>query len=179
MNTMLYEFVEPLQLMILVHGEKAPSREEWDPYAAMCHEKFYKNEMSRVFVFGEGPGPSAAQREKLRHQPRKEWPLQTAVITHSLVARGIVTALSWFYEIRGFAPSAIDDAFAYLAIPRERWLWVRTNVAQKRMRLSGTYALDESVELTDAIGTLDEIVTERLPKLRARVQRARGAGGLR
>lgn len=175
MNTMLYEFVEPLKLMILVHADKAPSHAEWDPYAAMCQEKFAKNLMNKVFVFGDGPGPSASQREKLRYEPRKEWPLHSAVITHSLVARGLVTALSWFYEIRGFAPSAIDDAFEYLSIPRSQWLMVRTNVAQKRMRLSGTYALDEKVELTDTIGTLDEIVTARLPKLRAQVQRARAS----
>lgn len=176
---MLYEFVEPLRLMIMVHGEKAPAPDEWDPYAAALHHWYGKNAINRVFVFADGPGPSAMQREKIRYQARAECPVHTAVITHSLVARGIVTALSWFFEIRPFPPGAIDQAFEYLSLPRSQWLALRTNIAQKRVRLTGTGVIDESFELSETIGALDDLVTERLPKLRARVQRARGPSPLK
>jgi hypothetical protein len=180
MNTMLFEYVEPLRLMILVHGERAPTDAEWDPYVAMLRAKWALDRpLRRVFVYGDGPGPNASQRQKLRYEPRDDRPISTAVITHSLVARGIVTALSWFFEIRAFSPGSIDDSFEYLEVPRSEWLMVRTAIATMRMRLTGTRSIDEKVELSDSIATLDELITERLPKLRARVQRARGAGGLR
>jgi hypothetical protein len=64
---------------------------------------------------------SAKQRKQVQH-----WFLQSkargAVITNSTVARGVVTAISWFkVPIRAFAPGDLTSAFEYASVaPHER-----------------------------------------------------------
>lgn len=82
-----------------------------------------------------------------------------------------MTALSWFFEIRGFSPSEIDPAFDYLEIATTERQSVRVKLAEMRLRLLS----DDALTTTDAIANVDDVITERLPKLRARVQ-AQAAG---
>lgn len=170
MSTIVWEHVEHLRLMVLVHNDEAPTDAEWDTYAATLHALYAKQGIERILVFGDGPGPNARQRQKLHYKGAT--PVQTAVVTHSVIARGIVTALRWFFEIRAFAPAEMDEAFEYLRIPRLQWFTVRKCVGDLRMKVSGA-SLPTQFELTDTIGRLDEIVTDRLPKLRERMTRAR------
>lgn len=167
---MLWQYVEHLRLMILVHGDAPPSDPDWEVYASELHRIYPQGKLRRVLVFSDGPGPNASQRQRLHHNGVH--PLQTAVVTHALLARGIVTALSWFYEIRAFAPTALDAAFSYLTIPQTEWTTIRKTVATLRMQLSEPAAPAQSFELTETIGKLDELVTDRLPRLRERMKRA-------
>jgi hypothetical protein len=177
MSTMLYEYFEEARLIVLVHGESAPSDDEWEPYIALLNETYYTGRLRRVFVFGDGPGPNARQREKL-HYKASHGPLRISVVTHSLLARGIVTALSWFYEIRAYAPGEVEGAFDYLTLQPADRRKVREVVAQFRVRLSMSSEFPSigAIELSDTIKNLDELVADRLPKLRERVRRARAGG---
>lgn len=157
--------------MVLVHSEAAPDPAEWDVYAARLHELHGADRVTRVLVFGEGPGPTASQRQKLHYKNGK--PVKVAVLTHSLLSRGIVTALSWFFEIKAFAPTEFDTSLDFLGIPRMAWVDVRKCVVGLRIRLCGIPGTTASFNLTDTIGRLDDLVTDRLPKLRERMRRRR------
>lgn len=138
MTTMLWEFVGPLQLVVLVHGAKAPGDAEWEAYAAWLHAVYGSGKLRRVLVFADGPGPNARQRQRLHYFG--EHTVSTAVVTHTVVARGVVTALSWFYEIRAFSPVKLDAALEYLAIPRFDRIGVRKTIAALRDQLSSASA---------------------------------------
>ena len=136
-NTILWRYLEDLPLMVLVHNDMPPADDEWDVYAAKLHELQPIGRLQRVLVLGEGStGPNSRQRQKMHYE--KEPPVKVAVVTPSFVGRGVATALSWFFAIRAFAPTNIDDAFEYLAIPRRDWPAVRHVVATLRLQLSSS-----------------------------------------
>jgi hypothetical protein len=137
MTTMLWQFVEALQLMILVHGDVAPTDTEWSAYSDLLQREYRRRRVRRVLVFGDGPGPKPSQRKTLHHIiERGDHPLHTAVLAQGVVARGIVTALNLFYEIRAFPPTEMADAFEYLGIPEIDWYMVKRIVATFRDQLS-------------------------------------------
>lgn len=109
---------------IVVHNARNPNREEWDEYLAVSlagnvavgHDlaKF------RQLVFTDGGGPNAAQRKasadlaKGRENGDK---VKVAVVSRSVVARGIVTAFRWLgFPLRSFAPDQLAEAFEFLAL---------------------------------------------------------------
>jgi hypothetical protein len=71
-----------------------------------------------VLVIADGPdaeGPDAAQRAKMARAGLLRVP--TAVVTESVLARGIMTAVSWLgATIRGFSPQQLFQAYEYLKI---------------------------------------------------------------
>lgn len=177
MKTILWQYVEHLQLMVLVHSEAHPTDAEWDVYCEALRRVYPEGRLRRVLVFCDGPGPTTAQRRKL--QDRKQYgddPPLTAVVTHGIVARSIVSALSWFYEIRSFSPAELDGAFRYLGIADIESYLLRRIVATLRVQLTALVPLPASSEMTDTIGKLDELVTDRLPKLRERLRSATRKG---
>jgi hypothetical protein len=103
---------------LLAHSEKPPVDAEWDEYLKFLVES--KHPSARLLVLTQGGGPSAAQRGRLRtvleHYPKKKLP--TAILTGSVVARGIVTAISWFDQsIEAFPPQQLGAAIKYLGLP--------------------------------------------------------------
>src|SRR5580704_8952938 len=73
----------------------------------------------RVLVVTEGGSPTAGQRAALSNvtdQHRNA--SKVAVCTDSTMARGAITALSWFLPnaYRAFSPADIDKAIAYLEL---------------------------------------------------------------
>ena len=72
-----------------------------------------------VLVIADGPdaaGPDAAQRAKMARAGMLRVP--TAVVTESVLARRIMTAVSWIGggSIRAFAPEQLHRAFEFLKI---------------------------------------------------------------
>lgn len=170
MKTMLWQHVEHLQLMVLVHSESPPTDAEWDLYCARLHVEHPSGLLRRILVFCDGPGPTVAQRRKLQDRGKYgDKPPFTAVVTHGIIARSIVSALSWLYDIRSYAPAELDDAFRYLSIPDIEWYMLRRIVATLRVQLTASATISSSPEVTDMVGRLDELVTDRLPKLRSRL----------
>jgi hypothetical protein len=179
-KTLRYEVVG--KLVVLVHAERAPSDLEWDDYARALGSRI--GETTGVLVVTDGAGPNGSQRAKMNELVEKGGgSFPTAVITHSLVARGIVTALSWFNpKLHAFAPTELTAALSHVgADPRQREDLLR-RILHMRLELSSEpghqvtspQAMDETVALMEAL------LESRLPKLREKMaNRSETAGAKR
>lgn len=113
-RTLAYRFWER-QVLILVHTKDAPADDEWKAYCDDAHK--WRAQIRGILVLSEGGGPNSVQRGELETAlERPEG--KTAVVTLSRVARGIVTALSWFTpKIKAFSTLQIPAALEYLEVP--------------------------------------------------------------
>ncbi|WP_394836434.1 hypothetical protein LVJ94_05955 [Pendulispora rubella] len=115
-------------------------------------------------VVTDGPGPNAAQRETMNK--RIPAPFLVAVVTHAVMARRIVSVLSWFNpNIRAFAPADLPAALDYLDVRAEDQAGVIERVAEMRIQLSGAGV--ESV-----LDPMKAVIT-RLSQLRENIERSR------
>lgn len=123
--------------LILVHPEGPPTDGDWDKYLAFLEEN--RSDRVRLLVSTLGGGPSAQQRTRLRtvvdRYPGKK--LTTAILTGSTLARGMVTAISWFIPgLEAFAPNQLGAALDYLGIPRALETDVSRTITQLRQKLA-------------------------------------------
>jgi hypothetical protein len=102
--------------LVLAHGEKAPAPDEWTAYVAFL-TKHWVQDVSRLLVVTPGPAPSAAQRKEMNAGGAFKG--RCSIVTPSAIARGIVTALSWFSKdvYATFAPQELDKAIDFLQLP--------------------------------------------------------------
>lgn len=105
------------RLLILVHTKDAPENDEWKEYVESARK--WRQEIQGFLVVSDGGGPNTMQRAELdeaidiEHHPGK-----TAVVTISRIARGIVTAISWFSPgIKAFGTNQMSQAIEYLGTP--------------------------------------------------------------
>ena len=104
-------------VIYVAHSSETPVNEDWDAFldAVATYER--SNGRVRFLVNTEMAGPNAAQRRKLNDlMNRLGSKLRVAVLSESMVVRGIIQALSWMnvIEIRSFPPGAIAAALGYL-----------------------------------------------------------------
>lgn len=102
---------------VLVLSERPPDEADWASWVAYIAEHISPETAPRVLVVTEGGAPSAAQRASLsRVTERHRHAAKVAVCTDSALARGAITALSWFMPnaYRAFSRGALDDAAHYL-----------------------------------------------------------------
>lgn len=113
-RTLAYRFWER-QVIVLVHTKDSPTEEEWKAYCDDARK--WRTQIRGILVLSEGGGPNSVQRGELEVAlDRPE--AKTAVVTLSRVARGIVTAMSWFTpKIKAFSTLQIPAALEYLDIP--------------------------------------------------------------
>ena len=102
-------------LVILVQGAATPSDAEWQAYVRDVER--WLPEIERGLIISDGGGPSSSQRRMmnalLARAGRKS--VRCAVVSSSLMARGIVNALNLFNPgIRVFRPEAMLDALAHV-----------------------------------------------------------------
>lgn len=124
--------------VLLVHSEEAPTDREWDAYIDFVNAQL--PDRIRILVVSNGGTPSAPQRNQIKDVatqfPDKTIP--TAVITTSVLARGAVTAINWFFKnVRAFAPMEIAEALKFLEIPPEAEAPVQQALAELQAKLSG------------------------------------------
>jgi hypothetical protein len=113
-RTLAYRFWER-QVVVLVHTKDSPTDEEWKTYCDDARK--WRAQIRGILVLSEGGGPNSVQRGELEVAlDRPE--AKTAVVTLSRVARGIVTAMSWFTpKIKAFSTLQIPAALEYLEVP--------------------------------------------------------------
>lgn len=104
------------RLLILVHTKDAPENDEWKEYVNSARQ--WRKDIQAFLVVSDGGGPNTMQRAELdeaidiEHHPGK-----TAVVTVSRIARGIVTAISWFSPgIKAFGTNQMQQAIEYLGM---------------------------------------------------------------
>src|SRR6516225_445034 len=104
---------------VLVLGAQNPPDAEWALWVDYIAHHIVPGSAPRVLVVTEGGSPTAGQRAALSNvtdQHRNA--AKVAVCTDSTMARGAITALSWFLPnaYRAFSPADIDKAIEYLEL---------------------------------------------------------------
>jgi hypothetical protein len=101
---------------LVLQGPGRPTQDEIDQHIAEA--MVMAGSVRAVLVVTDGPdaaGPDAAQRAKMARAGLLRIP--TAVVTESVLARGVMTAVSWLgAPIRGFGPEQLFQACEYLKI---------------------------------------------------------------
>lgn len=84
-----------------------------------------------MVVAGSG-APDSVQRQLLTDLvPAKQ--RRTAVVSDSVVARGVLTAFRWYgLEVAAFKSSAIEEAHRFVEATPEEAAWLRKGVAAAR-----------------------------------------------
>lgn len=101
--------------LLLAHGAAAPTDEEWGAYL-MDAAKWMPTVTGQI-VLTDGGGPTSAQRRALKELLSSigHPPFRTAVISGSMLARGIVLAIGLFTpRIKAFHPGDPEAAFEYV-----------------------------------------------------------------
>jgi hypothetical protein len=105
--------------LVVVHGTTHPSDADWEIYLGALRR--YAGVMEAQLVVTDGGSPNSAQRRASLEFARGRPVPPTAVVTSSVLARGAVTALSWFMKdrIRAFRPHEFDEACAFIGATAE------------------------------------------------------------
>lgn len=115
-RTLAYKFFKQ-RILILVHTKDNPSDPEWQEYLQAA--KTWRDKIEGFLVVTEGGGPNTLQRGELNETLDAERGSKTAVVTLNRIARGIVTALSWFNPgIKAFSTIHIPAALDYLGVSK-------------------------------------------------------------
>jgi hypothetical protein len=102
-------------VVLAVHNFNAPSDDEWEQYCSNI-ARHVADDQTVGIAFTDGGGPNSAQRDRVRAELRERTP-RSAVISRSLIVRGVVTALSWFNPLTAaFSPEQVNDAFEFAGI---------------------------------------------------------------
>jgi hypothetical protein len=171
-STLLFKFEG--DVAVLIHGSAAPSDADWRTYLAALLE--HRDTLQAVLVVSDGAGPNAAQRSKINGLVGSiDREIPTAVVTHSGIARSIVTVMHWFNRgIQAFGPDQLSMAFDYLGIAADRRETIKRAIVTMRVSLAvSPEDASGAMDLVDTIAKLDELVTHRLPVLRSRFSNTR------
>jgi hypothetical protein len=104
------------RVSLAVHDSAPPTDDEWERWMA-----YYRGRtQGRALVEShEGAGPNAKQR-KLLAERTQGVDLRAAILTDSLVARGIVTAIAWLgIPQAAFPPGHFQQAGDFLGLTKE------------------------------------------------------------
>ena len=107
-------------VLLFLHTEHAPSAESWTELVGFLAEHGRKNDLRRfrVLVLTDGGGPDNTMRGQLQEffRTTRQSP-KIAVVTTSIISRGIVAAVSWFNpNVKAFPPSHFASAIAHLEV---------------------------------------------------------------
>lgn len=103
-------------IFVLAHTQDGPDAAEWNAYLDDLERRATNVGAVRTLVVTEGGGPDTRQRTRL-NEILAGAPTLAAIVTDSLVARGIVTALGWFNpDIRPFSLASLSEAMRYLGL---------------------------------------------------------------
>lgn len=104
------------RVAIAVHDHVPPTDEEWDRWLNAYEGR---NEARALIESNAGVGPNARQRKILAERSQGK-DVRAAILTGSLVVRGIVTAVAWLgIPQRAFPPDHFRQAGEFLGLTSE------------------------------------------------------------
>lgn len=108
-------------VFVLLHTAHNPTRREWDDAMVLWSRYAVTGDLRRIraLVVSDGGGPDTSMRGELMafFQTRKVSP-KTAVVTMSIISRGIVAYVSWFNpHVKAFSPRHFPDALTHIDLP--------------------------------------------------------------
>jgi hypothetical protein len=145
MATIAYTLLgDDLVLFLAANG--TPSDAEWRGYSQMitglAQQLRSKNGSIKFLVIADEGGPNAKQRAAIVDTLRG-LTTRTAVVSNSVIARNLITAFGWLnFAIKGFAPSGMRAAAAYLDLSREQLVEVVTTAVSLAPNVGGVRCLE-------------------------------------
>lgn len=136
MKTVAYKLLGEIHVVLL--GESTPTDADWNAYMAAVQEaraKGLEPERMRTLVITDGGGPSAAQRKRVNDDLQGK-PTPVAMVSSSLMVRGVVTALQWFNPlVKTFPPEQVGEALKFLKIPERQYdtIWKEAQKLQSEL----------------------------------------------
>lgn len=105
--------------LVVVHDATHPSDSDWQIYLDAIRAN--QDVITAQLIVTDGGSPNAAQRRASLEYARGRPVPATAVISGSVLVRGVVSALSWFMKdrIRAFARDEFDEACEFVAASTE------------------------------------------------------------
>jgi hypothetical protein len=105
--------------LIVVHDKTHPSDDDWQLYLDAL--RVNRHAIGAQLIVTDGGSPTAAQRRASLEHARGFALPSSAVLTSSVLVRGVVSALSWFMKdrIRAFAPNEFDEACVFIGATAE------------------------------------------------------------
>src|SRR5262245_14002748 len=89
--SMLWTYADGV--LVVVHTAQVPTDDAWNAHCALIER--VRRELRAVVVYADGGGPSSKQRQEMRRALQGAIP-PVAILTNSVLVRGIVTSLNWF-----------------------------------------------------------------------------------
>ena len=126
--TLAYDFID--DVMITVHAAADPTAEDWSRMLADLKPMVPRLRAS-VVVAGDIK-LNARQRKQLADTVAR-WKIKVAVLSESVVTRGIMRAIGWLggpNSARPFDMRSLDPAMTYLEIPDGRRPQLRATIKQ-------------------------------------------------
>src|SRR5262245_24567136 len=113
-------FTQVRDCLILVCTATSPSAPEWAEYLDFMRVYTRNAVMPRVIVVTQGWVPDPRQRQTLEQVNGTAYDrAKIAVVTSSTFARGVIAAIQRMHPTyKLFEPAAIDEALAYVDLPR-------------------------------------------------------------
>jgi hypothetical protein len=124
-------------LGLLIEGSQEHRDAEWIALLDGLQDAMTAhNRRVRVLVFTEGAGPNAVQRKLSIEKGWENNQSPIAVVTKSMMVRGILTAFSWFnMNLKAFAWDRAEEAYAFLDLTPSERQWVRIETKRLRTQL--------------------------------------------
>jgi hypothetical protein len=123
-------------LTIFLNGAQTLSDPEWNAYHAALLAQSERHGQARVVIFAgaESATPTPRQR-KLSGELAKKRRIVAAVVTDSLMVRGVVTAMRWM-GVEIDAVKTVDGACAFLKCDAAEVRWVLETHDELRRKLA-------------------------------------------
>jgi len=128
------------RLLMVAHTKNNVSARDWAAHigdiADHARDNWASGAAPRILVFTDGGGPDAIQRKALFDAVPQLRSARGAVLSRSVLVRGIATAFSWFTAgFKVFSPSALQDALAWLELDKAEKDTALSAIAQLRREL--------------------------------------------
>lgn len=121
---------------IAVHDADAPTDDEWSRWLGHFKERPELREARALIESRDGAGPNAKQRKQLAENT-KGVDVRAAVLTESLLVRGIVTAIAWAgIPQRAYALAQYEQAADFLELTPAERAWARAELSKLRSQLA-------------------------------------------
>ncbi|MCA9653446.1 MAG: hypothetical protein H6712_11250 [Myxococcales bacterium] len=118
-----------------VHGPDDPNDADWTAYLNAGREIMATGQDLCVLAYSLGGGPNSVQRSQV-NDLFKNRPQRVAVMLNSALARGAVTALSWFNNrIKAFNLEQVDEACRHLELSEAHTRRVKAALERLREQL--------------------------------------------
>lgn len=152
MSTIAYSLVGE-DVVLFLAGKAPPTDADWRGYALTITELVErvraKNGSIKFLVIADEGGPNPKQRAAIVDILRGVT-TKTAVVSNSIIARNLITAFGWLnFSIKGFAPSALRAAAAYLGLSREQLMEALSTAVSLAPHVGGVHCLELATRESD------------------------------